>query len=202
MNPNQPQYSIDYLNQIAPQAPKTSWLSRKQLIIIAAAGLVILIIGAFGFGVTAINNTTQPSKQLAARLQSTEKIVGDAQTKISSSQLGAINSNLHIYLTGANLDIIAPLAKEGISTTKLDKNLIASEAGTAMINRLEDARLNAVYDRTYAREMAYQLQTILTLMHQILVSTNNKDLKSFLTNASTNLSPTQKQFAQFNAADG
>lgn len=201
MNPNQPTYSIDYLNQIAPQAPKKNRLSRRQLIIIAIIGFIILLTVAV-IAMAAANSNVDPAKQLAARLQSTEKIVGDAQVNLKSTELRSLNSNLKIYLTNTNHDIAAPLLEEGVDVAKLDKKIVASEAGTDITNKLEDARLNAVYDRTYAREITYQLGTIVALMRQINQSTNNKDLKDFLNNAYTNLEPTQQQFANFNAANG
>lgn len=147
-------------------------------------------------------NNVEPAKQLAARLQSTETIVDNAQNKLKSTQLRTLNSNLKIYLTNTNRDIAAPLQKSGINVAKLDKKLVASEAGTNITNKLEDARLNAVYDRTYAREIAYQLDTIVALMRQINDSTRSQSLKVFLDSAYTNLEPTQKQFAEFNAANG
>ena len=201
MNPTQPNYSVDYLNQIAPQVPKKSGLSRLQFIIIAVTGVVILLTIIMSLVLTAGHNV-EPAKQLAARLQSTETIVGDAQGKLQSSQLRALNSNLKIYLTNTNRDIAAPLLKDGINVAKLDKKLVAKEAGTAITAKLEDARLLATYDRIYALEIASQLDTIVELMRQINSSTTNKSLKLFLNSAFTNLEPTQKQFAQFNATNG
>ncbi|MBC7943531.1 hypothetical protein H7X68_03485 [Candidatus Saccharibacteria bacterium] len=201
MNPNQPDYSIDYLNQIAPQAPKKGWLTRKQLIIAGVLGFFVFL--ALIMIVAAVsNNSPEPTRQLAARLKATEAIVSDAQRGLNSTQLRTLNSNLKIYLTNANRDIVAPLAKVGINVAKLDKNLVASEAGATMTSRLEDARLNAVYDRTYAREIAYQLETVTTLMSQVYNATRNKDLKTFIDETRINLDPIQKQFAEFNAANG
>jgi hypothetical protein len=201
MNPTQPNYSVDYLNQIAPQAPKKMRFSRLQYILIAVVGLLVVLTIIFGIIVSS-KTSVEPEKQLAARLQSTEKIVGDAQTKLKSSQLRTLNSNLKIYLTNPNRDIAAPLLKSGVDVTKLDKTIVASEAGTDITARLEDARLNAVYDRTYAREISYRLSTLVALMRQINTSTKSQSLKTFLDNAYKNLAPTQKQFDQFNATNG
>lgn len=201
MNPNQPNYSVDYLDQIAPQTPNKGGLSRLQFIIIAVIGAIMLLTVILSVILTSSNNVG-PARQLAARLQSTEVIVGNAQNKLKSTQLRTLNSNLKIYLTNTNRDITAPLLQEGINVAKLDKKLVASEAGTAITNKLEDARLLATYDRIYALEIASQLDTIVELMRQINSSTSNKSLKLFLDNAYTNLEPTQKQFAQFNAANG
>ena len=201
MNPNQPIYSVDYLNQIAPQAPKKNVLSRLQVIIIVVVGGIVLLTIILSL-VLASSHNVEPAKQLAARLQSTEIIVGNAQSKLKSSQLRTLNSNLKIYLTNTNRDISVPLLQVGINVAQLDKKLVASEAGTDITNKLEDARLNATYDRIYALEIASQLDTIVELMRQVNDSTNNQSLKAFLDSAYTNLKPTQKQFAQFNAANG
>lgn len=203
MDPNQPQqpsYSIDYLNQIAPQQTKRRFLSNKQLIIGGILGVVILVVVVMSIILNA-GSTTQSSQQLAARLQSTETIVGDANSAIKSSQLRALNSSLKIFLTNANRDIAAPLLRDGITVTKIDKKVIAAEVGTDITDRLEDARLNAVYDRTYAREIAYRLQTIITLMRSLYESTRNEEFKTFLSTAYTNLEPTQKAFAEFNSVN-
>lgn len=201
MNPTQPNYSVDYLNQIAPQAPKKMGFSRMQYILIAAVGLVVVLTIVFGVIVSS-SNSTNPEQQLAARLIGTEKIVGDAQVQLKSSQLRTLNSNLKIYLTNTNRDIAAPLLKSGVNVAKLDKTVTANEAGTDITTRLEDARLNAVYDRTYAREISYQLGTIVALMRQVNTSTKSQSLKAFLDDAYKNLEPTQKQFAEFNATNG
>lgn len=207
MNPEQPQFqpqsnlSVDYLNQIAPQAPKRKIpLTKKQLIIVgvvvALFVIVMILVAVVGGG------GKKPVQQLAARLQSTETIVTAAATKIKSSQLRALNSNLKIYLTNTNRDIATPLLTVSVDVTKLDENVVSKETGEDVTARLEDARLNATYDRTYAREIAYRLETIVVLMRQIQASTSKEDLKTFLTNALVNLEPTQKDFEDFSAANG
>lgn len=194
-------FSVDYLNQIAPQAPKRKIpLTRKQMVIagVLAGAFVIVMILVIAVG---LGGSKKPEEQLAARLQSTQTIVSDADTKLNDSQLRALNSNLNIFLTNTNRDIAAPLLKDKIDATKLDKSVITSEAGVDVTARLEDARLNAVYDSTYAREIAYRLATIVSLMRQINSSTHNQDLKTFLASAYTNLLPTQKAFEDFNATN-
>ena len=204
MYPNQqqpPTYSVDYLNQIAPQAPKKRFLGKKEIIIAAILAGLVVIVGLLALVIN-LGAGSDPSQQLAARLITTQKIVDDAQPKLKSTELRTLNSNLGIYLTNTNRDIVAPLASVDIDIKKLDGSIVSAEAGTDITDRLEDARLNATYDRTYAREIAYQLATIVALMRQIYESTNSESLKTFLENAYTNLEPTQKSFEDFNAANG
>lgn len=203
MNPQQqpPSYGVDYLNQIAPQSPKKGWLTKKHKIAAAVLVGVILLVIIMGIIANSSNNTS-PAKTLAARLAATETIVGDAQSQLKSSELRTLNSNLKIYLTNTNRDIVAPLKSAGIDATKIDAKITAKESGAAITAALEEARLNAVYDRTYAREIAYQLEKIVLLMRQLYSSTNKTSLKTFLDSAYKNLEPTQKAFSEFNAANG
>jgi hypothetical protein len=202
MDPNQqpPTYSVDYLNQIAPTAPKKSPFSRMQIIIgVIVAIFVVLIITLIV--IVAINGNDNPTERLAAKLATTEKIVTDAQNKLKSTELRTLNSNLKIYLANTNRDIVEPLRDVNVVVTNLDPAIVTSESGTDITDRLADASLNALYDRTYAREISYQLEIIVALMQKIYGSTSSKSLKSFLESATTNLTPTQKSFSDFNAAN-
>lgn len=198
MQPDQPQpnVSIEYLNQIAPQAPKRGRLNKLQYVV--GGGIILLIVIIMISLVGLFSGGTSSSERLAARLISTETIVTDAQSKLKSTELRTLNSNLKIYLINTNRDIVTPFSNINIDVKKLDTALLNSENGSDITTRLEDARLNAVYDRTYAREMSYRLDTIVSLMQKINKSTNDKQLKTFLNNAYTNLTPTQKQFSDYN----
>lgn len=193
---------VDYLNQIAPQAPKKSifTLGIKQMIIIGAALIILVIILAVVVN-TIVSNGRTPLEHLTARLTATQSIANGAQVNLKSSQLRSLNSNLKLYLTNTNRDIIAPLLSAGVNTAKIDKNILNAESTTALSARLEDARLNAVYDRTYAREMTFQLSETMTLMNQIYGSTSNNKLKVFLKSAYDNLKPTEESFANFTTTD-
>lgn len=201
MNPDQNPYPIDYLNQIAPQAPKQG-INNKLFFLLIGGGLLIAII----VGVLALtsgnNGPTQKIQTLAARLTTLQSIAGDAQKNIKSGQLRTTNSTLNIFLTNANRDIIEPLSKNGVDIKKIDKSIQAKENGEKLKAELEDARLNATFDRTYAREMSFQLETVAALMKDIYQNSNSKSLKEFLEATDTNLQPIKKQLADFNAANG
>ena len=200
MYPNQ--LPPDYLNQIAPQAPKRPLFTFgiKQIIILGVA-LVVLVSIIAGIVNAASSGKKAPLEQLSARLTATEAVAVDAQANLKSSKLRTLNSNLKLFMTNTNRDIAEPLLIAGVNTAKLDKKIVALEDTTELTDRLEDARLNGVYDRTYAREMAYQLGNTLTLMSQIYTSTRSESLKSFIQTAYDNLKPTQESFATFTPVD-
>jgi hypothetical protein len=208
-NPQNPQpgqgTSLDYLNQIAPTAAKKSLPfigGPLKPIHYIFAGLIILLVVVLIISIAANagGGNKRKLEQLAGRLNTTATIVEGAESRLKSTILRTLNSNLKLSLANTNRDITAPLARIGINTTKLPANVVREEAATDVTDRLEDARLNAVYDSTYAREMAYQLDTILTLMKDAYSSSNNEQVKSFLTTAYNNLEPTQEAFAEFNAS--
>lgn len=200
MGPNnsQPQFSMDYLNQISASTAKKHGLSMFQYIIIGVSAVLLVVIVWAVFAVI-MSGRVNSYQQLAARLATTESIASGAQAKLKSTDLRTLNSNLKIYLTDTNRDITAPLQSVGVDSTKLDSSIVKSESADAINARLENARLNAEYDRTYAREISYQLETIMILMRQIRSTTGNEKFKIFLDSALVNLEPTQKSFAEFNA---
>lgn len=195
--------SPNYLDQIAPQAPKKDLFKFGPKLLILVLGIIILLVGIMAFAFNASNTAKkQPLETLYARLTTTETIATAAQTKLKSSELRSLNSNLKIYLANTNRDVADPLLAAGIDVKKISKTVTAAESPDEINARLEDARLNAVYDRTYAREMAYQLDTLITLMKQIYKSTSSTKLKEFLQATFDSLEPTQKSFEAFNAANG
>ncbi len=203
MDPNQPTpgLSVDYLNQIAPTVNKKSRFSRNQLVLLILGFAVIVVMAIVG--ITSLGGTPNKSLQtLSARLKNTEIIVNDAQKTIKSSTLRGLNSNLSIGLANTNRDIAPILTNFKITSKTIDAKIVASESEKPVLEILENARLNAVYDRTYAREMAYRIDTIINLANDIRLSTSSKSLKTFLNTTIDNLSPTQKSFEEFNATNG
>ena len=191
----QPQYSIDYLNQIAPQSHKQApkW-QRFAILGVIIVGIIILLMG-----VVAILGGSRPAKlpTMAARPQPMQKIVDTAQPQIKANTLRVTNSNLSLYLADANRDMVAPLKTNNVDPAKLDKAVLKKEDGSTLAATLEDARLNAIYDRTYAREMNYQLTTFLLLMKDIRASSSSRSLDTFIDATSANLKTSQQQFASY-----
>jgi len=196
------QYPVDYLNQISTQQQKPGITNRRFLLLIGGAVAFILIAVIFMVVSSGVTGPKEKMQTLAARLLTLQTVASDAQANIKSGDLRDTNSNLTIFLTNTNRDIAEPLAESSIDVEKLDEKIVTQESGETLTADLEEARLNAVFDRTYAREMSYQLDTVSVLIREIYNSTNNASFKSFLENTNTNLEPLREQFSNFNAADG
>ncbi len=196
------QAPIDYLNQIAPQ-PKRPGVDKRAVGAVVAIIVTVLTI-VIGFLIFISNSAAGPKTSmvtLAARMQAMQEVSDKAQKNIKSSQLRSVNSNLKILLTNANRDIAAPLAIEKIDVTKLDKTAVAKEKADKITATLEDARLNATFDDTYAREMGFKLATIAVLMQQISEQSKSKSMQEFLLETDENLQPIKQQLESFNSTD-
>lgn len=196
------QAPIDYLNQIAPQ-PKRPGVDKRAVVAVVAIIVTVLTI-VIGFLIFISNSAAGPKTSmvtLAARMQAMQEVSDKAQKNIKSSQLRSVNSNLKILLTNANRDIAAPLAIEKIDVTKLDKTAVAKEKADKITATLEDARLNATFDDTYAREMGFKLATIAVLMQQISEQSKSKSMQEFLLETDENLQPIKQQLESFNSTD-
>lgn len=202
MNPNTNQTPLDYLNQIAPQVPKRplfTWNIRT--IIVAAIAVIILVIILVNIAGAISNAQKQPWQRLSARLDTTAGIVSDSSIKIKNSQLRSLNSDLKLTIANTQRDLATPLANLSIVANKLPASITASEANAEMKQRLEDGRLNAKFDSTYAREMTYQVATILSLLQQLYSSGASSQTKTFLEKAYNDLEPTYLALSKFSASN-
>jgi hypothetical protein len=195
--PVAPQYSIDYLNQIAPQ-PKKGGLNNRMFLFIIGGGLLLALIVGIMTLASSSNGPTQTMQTLAARMLTLQTISDTAQKNIKSTKLRNTNSSLAIFLTNANHAAVAPLKASGVDVKKIDKKITTAEKNEALVAKLEDARLNATFDRTYSREMSYQLSTVEALMKTIYNKTKSKSMKDFLSQTNSNIVPIITQLDDFN----
>jgi predicted outer membrane protein len=201
MNPQQ-QLPPDYLDQIAPQSAKRPFaMNRTGLFIFFGVIAIVIVIILAAVASAVANGRTEPWQRLTARLSATSEIAKSSDGKIKNSQLRSANSNLQISLTNTQRDLVAPLQTIGINIEKIPPKVTQSESSESMIARLEDARLNAKYDSTYAREMSFQLSNVLTLLRQTYASSSNDMNKTFLMTTYNNLAPVQKTLSEFSASN-
>lgn len=190
-----PQLSAEYLDQIAPPEKPSTGFSKKQILLFGGlAGALVLAFGLMMLSSFLKNNN--PTEKLAARLLTVQSVVNDANdgSKIKNSKLRALNSDLRLYVVDVMREASAPFNSVNIDLEELNPNITKLENATAILEHLEDERLNARYDRSYAREMASLLETTLIQMQDVYKNTSSKSLKEFLETTYDNLEPIQQQF--------
>lgn len=205
MQPNdqyqQPQFSSDYLNQIAPQA-QVKTMNPFFLWGIIGAVLVLAIVVVLGVSSASGGPSSSSVISVAAKLANLKTVSDTAKEHIQSSELRTFNSMLNISLTNVNRDLTDTLKSQDVSLKdKKDPAVIAAtKESEALSQRLEDARLNAVYDRTYAREMTYALKTLRSDMLVLYKKTRSTDLKTTLSSADDDMKTVVEGLESFNAS--
>lgn len=204
MQPNNSQspqpLSVDYLDSIASAQPVKTV---NPFMLWGLIGGLLIFIFAVVMAVSSTSSGT-PSASLAsvgATLVDLQKVSENAQDNIQSTKLQSLNSSLTLTLTNTNRDMaeILKAQKINLKNTKENKNLlIVKKDFEALEQRLEDARLNAVYDRTYAREITYSLKTLHANMGQLYKATRSKSLKAVLDKTDSSLNLLLAGYEDFN----
>jgi hypothetical protein len=191
-------YAIDYLDQIAPPPSGPKLFSGSFLWIVIGLAFVFMIAVSI-ITLSSGNGSTKVAQNAYLRFDNLSKVTAKYHKYLKNSKLSSTDSNFTIFMTNAERDLVDPMAKNGLALKNIDKTLKASEKTYSdnVASKLEDARLNAVLDRTYAREMAYQAQLILD-MYNKMAKSNSKSIKDNANNTIPNLQPIQKAFADFN----
>jgi len=189
----------NYLDQIAP-AQKVPIMNGKLVLGLIGGGIILLIILVLLVISSSGGSKATSLERLSLRLQTLQEVSTSAHTNIKSSNLRTINSNLRTSLINANRDIATPLEAAKITPKKIDKTIITEENGDTLTAALEEGRLNVTFDRTYAKEMSYQLDRTVALMNSLYKTTKSKSLKTFLNGSTKDFESLQKQFADYTSA--
>jgi hypothetical protein len=203
MQPNSPlppsNFSDNYLDQIASKPvvktanPLLIWGMIGGVLILAVIGVIALASNKGGVSTSSLG-------AISTSFSSLKDVSEDSQKSIQSSELKTLNSSLSLVLTNANRDVQAYMKTNSIKKKDIAKSAAAKKVNTDiadMKKRLENARLNAVYDRTYAREMTFAIKTLRSDM-AVLYKSGGKNLKAILETTDTNLKPLAEGFSQFN----
>lgn len=188
-----PQLSADYLDQIAPPEKPDRGFSKKQMLIFGGLGAALLIAIALMVFTSLLQNN-RPTEMLAARFITIQKVVDDSTDKLKNSQLRALNSDLKLYLVDVMREAEEVFTPVDVSLKEINPKVTEQENPDDLLARLEDERLNARYDRSYAREIASLIETTLIQMKDVQNKTSNKPLQEFLQKTYNNLQPIQEQF--------
>lgn len=188
----------DYLDQISAPA-QAKMLKPWQLWGIIGSVLALLIIVFMVIINSGGESQSERFTSFTYRLQALESLTKDSSKTIQSSKLRALNASTNAILTGASQE-----TTDLLSTVKL-KKLPKEPKGSPiqaeydeLATTLNDARLNAVYDRVYTREIGYQLAKLRAEMNTMYLASKNEQLKAYLEKTDTNLKPLVSQFNEFN----
>lgn len=208
-----------YLDEIAaksrPVKPKkASILSPKLMVIIGGGlGLVILlaIVGAM-LG-NAMGRVGKDAERISFRMERITEIIKEYKGDLKAPKLRSVSVSLDGVLKESNGQMKKILAEEFKVSAKdgkdkgkgkdkggkLDKKAIEEESENYnKINEaLENARLNGVLDRTYAREMALQVALLISMESELAERSEKKVVDEFVAKSLGNLQKIYKQLSEY-----
>lgn len=182
------QYAVDYLGGIAPQQPKSGitiagFTLSKRALMVAIGGTIALLLAAM---LMIFSQKPQAVSQLNesnfySHLIRTQEITKDGKKNIKNSQLRAHNGTLQTLLVGSASEMATPLQKSGMDPKKLESEAKKpSDEDKKLLSGLNDARLNAVYDRAYVREMTHRLNIMLLMLDRIEKINTRESMQNYV----------------------
>lgn len=194
-------YDPNYLDSIAPPPQRAKFLSGGFGKIIIGLGIAFILV--VSIVIVASNSGKGKAAdliQLSVRMENMQKTEKTVQKNLRSSSLSTNNSNFDLWLTSNQASATQLLKDGGIKKTTYDKKMVASEKtlATALDAKFEDARLNAVLNRVYASTMASETQKLIVMFNTMAKKSQSSKIRDFAKNASSNLTPIQKSFEDFN----
>lgn len=193
------QLNTTYLDQIAaPVTQKTV----SPVVLWGAIGGILLVLGIVVMMILNSGGPTHGQRlaTLVERINAVKALTTQSQRTIRSGQLRSINSALSITLSNTSRDSAKPLEAANQKLDPAKKSPELTSELDKMKTRLENARLNNVYDRVYAREIAYQVSQTRTELKNLAKSSSSKSLKEFAGTTEKNLAPLNAQLTTFNNA--
>lgn len=142
-------------------------------------GVAVIVAGIIMLMVSTSNNIAPQMQRLSARLDTTLSITEDASRSIQNADLRKLNSDARILTTGSISKLQQPFANAGMGS--VPENILAAEADTATVERIEAAKTGGNFDGIYARVLEQKIDTILALMIEIFDNTNRSELQTALT---------------------
>jgi len=197
-NGQSPEYSIDYLNRIAPKEQRV--VNRFAVIgligggILAAIFALILITASGG---PSANDQLIPISERIATLQSITKA---EQTHLAEDQISEANAALSSSLSSMTTSMTTILTERklkdntGSGAAKAEK-LYAQKLTTT----LEDSYQRGTLDRTYTSQMTYELTILKSRITKLKQATGSKELLSFCDTALNNIDLVLKAYSTFDA---
>lgn len=187
-----------YLDEIsAPAVQKTI----SPLILWGLIGGGLLVVGIFMMMLFSSGgpSTSERLTDFLYRVQSLKELVSQSDENLQSSKLRAANSGLSSVLSGVQTETSTLLsgASEKIATKPPKGSAILTEY-EQIDAKLEDARLNVAFDRTYAREIVYQITKLRTEMSVIYDDSSSAELRTFLESADEDLKALSSDIEKIN----
>ena len=196
-----------YLNQISASSRPTqkstiSNLFSSPLTKVLAIGVVALIIILIVGSIIGGGNDNTKNKTIALSLHTDNLLItiNEYQPAVKSSNLRSSSASLYSILGSTSSALTTYLTtKYNLKEKDIDEKLLSTE--TALYDSLNvdlaEAKINGLLDRTYARQMAYEISVIMNREAEIYKNMKDEGLKTSLLTSYDSLEKLYNDFDSF-----
>jgi hypothetical protein len=189
---------IDYLNSIAPKEPAKSSLDWHKLALLVGGVLVVIVSLALVSSIIGAEKakTINLDDSLNVRLTNIQRVATMQHHNLNSSELRAVNANLDTQLSTILVGLKAQVPTRVPSAT-----VTATESAhlTGIEEALTTAKLMAVFDRTYPRQLSYELALVLSMMDEAQSRSKNAAYIDFLQESYDTIESLKDQFDEIDS---
>lgn len=195
---NEANYSIDYLNQIAPKETKA--VNRFAVIALIAGVLISAL-----FGMIIISNSGGPSANeqlppLSLRITTLKSVTAAQQKHLNENQINEANAALNSSLTTMSADLQVIMKDRKLKSSEKSASAKAETTySEALSKTLDDSYQRGTLDRTYTSQMTYELTVLKSKLATLKRSTRNKELTEFATSSTADIDTVLKAYSSFEA---
>lgn len=193
-----PEYSIDYLNQIAPTEQKV--VNRFAVLGLIGGGILAAI-----FAVILLSNSGGPGPNdqlipISERIATLQSVTSTEQTHLTEDQISQANAALSSSLSSMTTSIQAIMKERNVKDSS-GSSTAKTESGyaTTLTNTLENSYQRGTLDRTYTVQMTYELTVLRSRITKLKQSTSNQEITSFCNTSLSNIDLVLKAYASFDA---
>lgn len=195
---DQQEYSIDYLNKIAPKEQKT--VNKFAMFGLVGAGIFVAIF-AFAIMLNPGNKTPDTKAQtiaLSERIATLETATEQQQKNLNEEQIYAANTAINSSLGSMSSTLTETMKASKIKENKKQKT--AELAYSTKLNKtLNDAYQRGTLDRTYTTQMTYELSILRSKLVTFKKSKVSTDLQNMSSTGIKDIDSVMKTLNEFGA---
>ena len=191
-------YSIDYLNQIAPKEQKA--VNRFAVIALIGGVLISALFAIILMSSSGGPNANDQIGSLALRIATLQTVTGEQQKHLTENQISEANAALNSSLTTMNTDVQAIMKERKLKTAEKSNTTKTETAYSEKLSKtLDDSYQRGTLDRTYTSQMTYELTVLKSKLNKLKRSTKSKELTEFATSGVENIDTVLKAYENFDA---
>jgi hypothetical protein len=190
------EYSIDYLNEIAPKQQKTV----NKFAVFGLIGGVLLAVVAAVFMLSSSGgpDIKTQAKDIQGRIATLQAVTDAQQTHLKEPALSEANATLSTTLSSMNTEFTTLLKTRKIVISKAVLPAEKTYAET-LTKKLDDSYQRGTLDRNYPTQMTYELTLLRSKIKKLRVAASSKTVSAFCDTATTNIDIILAAYTKYNA---